>query len=199
MNIIVFGDSIAWGAFDHEKGGWVERLKSYLFDYECFVYNCSVSGNTSADIHMRMGNEINSRIDKGEEIGIIIAVGANDCGFDNEKNLKIYSDDFESILNLILSKAKAVTKNICFVGLTPIDDSKTNPVSWDSNLNYSDSYTKTYNDIIKSFCQKNNVLFADVRDRIKKEELPDGCHLYSSAHEKICDIVRGKIAEWYLD
>jgi lysophospholipase L1-like esterase len=30
VKILVFGDSIAWGAFDLEKGGWVEKIKGEL-------------------------------------------------------------------------------------------------------------------------------------------------------------------------
>ncbi len=30
MNICIFGDSITYGAFDTEKGGWVNRLHLYL-------------------------------------------------------------------------------------------------------------------------------------------------------------------------
>ena len=46
MTICVFGDSITWGASDYEKGGWVERLKTYLMKNknDVDVYNLGVSG-----------------------------------------------------------------------------------------------------------------------------------------------------------
>ena len=30
VNILVFGDSIAYGALDNEKGGWVNRIRLAL-------------------------------------------------------------------------------------------------------------------------------------------------------------------------
>ncbi|MCK5416236.1 hypothetical protein KAI92_02295 [Candidatus Parcubacteria bacterium] len=49
--ILVFGDSIAWGAFDCDYGGWVERLKiKYLKTYKkegLGVYNLSISSNNT--------------------------------------------------------------------------------------------------------------------------------------------------------
>ena len=54
VKILVFGDSVAWGAFDNEKGGWVERLKThFLQNYEehrIGVYNFSVSSNDTRDV-----------------------------------------------------------------------------------------------------------------------------------------------------
>ena len=41
MKICVFGDSIAWGACDFEKGGWADRLKTYFLagDNDIDLYN----------------------------------------------------------------------------------------------------------------------------------------------------------------
>ncbi len=62
MNVLVFGDSIAYGAWD-EEGGWVERLKRYLHhrttsygEYH-LVYNLAVSGETSRGILERLEGE----------------------------------------------------------------------------------------------------------------------------------------------
>jgi len=30
MNILIFGDSITWGAYDPDKGGWVNCLRNYF-------------------------------------------------------------------------------------------------------------------------------------------------------------------------
>jgi hypothetical protein len=53
VNIIVFRDSIAWGACDYEKGGRVDRLKIKLNPKDKDVYNCSISGNNTADVLKR--------------------------------------------------------------------------------------------------------------------------------------------------
>ena len=53
VQILIFGDSIAWGAWDKE-GGWVQRLRKLIDEknlsdpeFYCLVYNLGVSGNKS--------------------------------------------------------------------------------------------------------------------------------------------------------
>ena len=53
--INIFGDSIAWGAYD-EMGGWANRLKQYFSeDKENYieVYNLGVSGDNSEKLLKR--------------------------------------------------------------------------------------------------------------------------------------------------
>ena len=56
QKIFIFGDSIAYGAWD-PAGGWVERLRQWLFvttrdEYNLgtFLYNLSIVGDTTADL-----------------------------------------------------------------------------------------------------------------------------------------------------
>jgi hypothetical protein len=65
--IFIFGDSIAYGAWDPE-GGWVERLRQWLFvttrdEYNLgtFLYNLSIVGETTADLLKRFTTEIEAR------------------------------------------------------------------------------------------------------------------------------------------
>ena len=46
--ICVFGDSVAWGAYDTDAGGWVNRLWLHCADNarEIDVYNLSIAGST---------------------------------------------------------------------------------------------------------------------------------------------------------
>ena len=69
--ILIFGDSIIWGAFDTE-GGWATRLKKYFdenrkedFNYQ--VYNLGVSGDTTEDLLDRFEFETKQRINEEEE------------------------------------------------------------------------------------------------------------------------------------
>ena len=39
INILVFGDSIAYGAWDDDKAGWVNRLRLILEDNSNQYYN----------------------------------------------------------------------------------------------------------------------------------------------------------------
>src|SRR3989338_9313414 len=64
-SICVFGDSTAWGAWDLEKGGWVNRLWFHVAkrkdDDYVEVYNCSVSGATTDTILERFESEAKIR------------------------------------------------------------------------------------------------------------------------------------------
>ena len=67
QKIFIFGDSIAYGAWDPE-GGWVERLRQWLFvttrdnyNLGTFLYNLSIVGDTTADLLRRFPTEIAAR------------------------------------------------------------------------------------------------------------------------------------------
>ena len=82
MNILVFGDSIAYGANDLELGGWVNRLGLHLdkkYDYDYNVFNFGVSGEITTEVLARFDSECKARCGKqGNETVIIFAIGIND-------------------------------------------------------------------------------------------------------------------------
>ena len=67
--ILIFGDSIVYGAWDSE-GGWVDRLKrdahKLYFDTKgetkIQILNCGIGGETSRGLLKRVEQEILSRI-----------------------------------------------------------------------------------------------------------------------------------------
>ena len=81
--IFVFGDSIAYGAWD-PAGGWVERLRQWVFsttrgDYNrgTFLYNLSIVGETTADLRKRFPTELVARQPEPGDL-IVFATGIND-------------------------------------------------------------------------------------------------------------------------
>src|SRR3972149_1795612 len=83
-SICVFGDSVAWGAWDLEKGGWVSRLwfdtaKREGDDY-VEIYNCSISGGTTNTILERFENEAKIR----NADALIFQTGGNDTSYENK-------------------------------------------------------------------------------------------------------------------
>ena len=64
-SICVFGDSTAWGAWDLEKGGWVNRLWFHVAkrsgDTYVEIYNQSISGGTTETILSRFESEAKIR------------------------------------------------------------------------------------------------------------------------------------------
>src|SRR3989344_9665433 len=79
--ICIFGDSTAWGAWDMEKGGWVNRLWFHVGKREgdeyIEVYNCSVSGGTTDTILERFESEAKIR----NATTIIFQTGGNDASY----------------------------------------------------------------------------------------------------------------------
>ena len=75
-NILVFGDSITYGAWDKD-GGWVQRLRKFLDEnYEdFFVCNLGVSGNNSDDLLKRFEFETEQRIKEEKKTIFIFAIG----------------------------------------------------------------------------------------------------------------------------
>jgi lysophospholipase L1-like esterase len=82
--ICLFGDSITWGAWDPERGGWGARLRSYFEtnNIEVNVYNCGVSGNNTDDLLQRFKVEATAR----KPNIIIFAIGINDSQYVNSKD-----------------------------------------------------------------------------------------------------------------
>src|SRR5690242_850929 len=84
LKIFIFGDSIAYGAWD-PAGGWVERLRQSVFattrgDYNrgTFLYNLSIVGETTAELRRRFPTELAARQPEPGDL-IMFATGINDA------------------------------------------------------------------------------------------------------------------------
>ena len=191
MQIIVFGDSIAYGASDSE-GGWVERLKEHLGG-KAVIYNLSIPGESTETLLERFETEASQRADKNTVI--IIAVGINDLQFIDQMHdvLKILKHFKDNVSKLIRS-ANSLSTKVFFVGLTPLDEKKTNPISNDFENPYINKYVKEYNQLIRIACVKKKARFIDVFDSFIKAKheklLEDGVHPNSDGHKLIFKLVK---------
>ena len=155
--ILFFGASTTWGAWDREKGGWVNRIRLFLDnkDSDFFVYNSGVSGDTTEDMLRRFEIELKAR---DPEI-IVISIGDNDSVVEsiNGKNwvsLDKYGGNIKSLIEI----SKKYTNKILFLSLKKIDEKKTMPVSWGSYY-YTNSTIAKYNDKLKEVCSISAVEF----------------------------------------
>ncbi len=183
-SICVFGDSTAWGAWDLEKGGWVNRLWFHVAkrtgDSYVEVYNCSVSGGTTNTILERFENESKIR----EADAIIFQTGGNDAAYEHTPlNYLVAPEKFKQNLEEIITRAKKITDHIIFMDLKNCDESKTTPVSW-IDIYYTNNNIQKYIDIMKEVCEKNNVLFLPL-ELLNNEDFDDGLHMNAIGHEKI--------------
>jgi len=199
--ILVFGDSITYGAWDKE-GGWMQRLRKFLDEknlsepnFYCLVYNLGVSGDTTDDLLERFKFEIEQRMREKENTTIIFSIGGNDAAFVISKNrCQVPQEKFRENIQKLIKLSEKYASKILFIGLIPTDESKTVPIPWAPDLSCKNKYIVQYDKTIKSICQENKILFVDVFDKFMnfdyKNLLEDGQHPTSDGHQKIFEIIK---------
>jgi len=193
-SICIFGDSTAWGAWDMEKGGWVNRLWLDVAEREeddyVEIYNCSVSGGTTDTILERFENEAKIR----NADALIFQTGGNDAAYERSpNNYLVLPEKFKENLLEIIRRAKRITDKIIFMDLKNCDESKTMPVSW-IDIYYTNENIKKYSNIMKKVCEENNILFLDV-GLLNDDDFDDGLHPNVTGHEKIFVKVKDFLTE----
>ena len=192
MNILIFGDSITWGAYDPEQGGWATRLRNYFEekDNDIDVYNLGISGDTTADLLERIEVEAKSR----EPNLIIFAIGINDAQFIYSTNgLRVSLDEFHQNLAKLLSVAKKFTDKVVFVGLTKVDESKTTPIPWNTDKSYTNENIKRLDNAIEKFCEDNKLKFISMESVVGNDDLIDGLHPNTVGHVKMFERMKSEI------
>ena len=201
--ILVFGDSVAYGAWD-EAGGWVERLKCKIhrkvissdLEFYCDVYNLSIDGDHTGNLLERFEFEVRQRTIEGETI-IIFAIGINDSCFIKSRNAFLTpSGRFRENIEKMIGLSGMFNSSVMFLGFTPVDESKVDPVPLSRiGACYKNEYIKKYDNILRSVCLEKNTDFIGIYDEFCRSEykkfLFDGIHPNSGGHEKIYNIVDG--------
>lgn len=196
--ICVFGDSIPWGADDLEKGGWVDRFKVYFKNTGKFneVFNLCNPGDESTRLLEYIKNECRVRLElqyKKENI-VIIQIGINDACLIKNKKPFTPPTQFKKNIQKLIDITKKFVDKVVLVGITPVDESKTNPIPYNIDAYCKNNKIKEYNDIIKVVCTEKKVYFIDIYDKWVKIDyrnlLADGLHPNAKGHQKIFEIVK---------
>jgi lysophospholipase L1-like esterase len=196
--ILVFGDSIAWGAYDSEPGGWVGRLESFLKkerSSQFELYNFAVDGDITTNLLKRFESEAEPKIKDGSEAIVIFAIGINDSYFMKIRNDFITPPEaFKKNIQKLTALARKVSSKIIFVGLTPVDELKVTPIPWNTDLSYRNENIKRYDNIIEKSCKEENSDFIEIFDDWMKsgyrDLLEDGLHPNDKGHKKIFEEVK---------
>lgn len=195
-SIIVFGDSISYGSGAKSNLGWVSKLSqkfSSLGEHN-IVYNQGIPGDTSTNLVKRIKIELEARTEHYWPMDyhtIIIAIGMNDIA-QNLKNKKLETngDKFFRNVNKCVSYAKKYGDKVVVLGITPVDDKKTNPYE---DYLYTNSRIKEYNAILKKVAIRQKVSFLDFHSDLIKDgfikHLEDGIHPDDKGHELIFEKV----------
>ena len=204
-DLYFFGDSIAYGEWD-EQGGWVQRLRSsadqaYISGRgpKTLVYNLGIPGDTAADILTRIEPEMAARFDAENETLITFAVGTNDAHFVvSEGKDRFTQDEFERNIGRLIGIARKYTQKIAFVGLTPIDQPKVDPLPWNTDKAYRSDRVKLFNGIVEKVAGEEGLFFADIwKNWIQldyRSLLFDGLHPNASGHRRIAEKVNAFVS-----
>src|SRR3990172_5843344 len=137
MHILIFGDSITYGAWDSE-GGWAGRLRAFLDRVQleqrlgyCLTYNLGVSGDTTRDVLNRFSPEAKRRFEDEKDLVIVFSIGSNDAEVINKTRLLLIPEkEFGKNINDLAKQAKKFSSKIIFTGLHNVDESRTVPIPW---------------------------------------------------------------------
>jgi lysophospholipase L1-like esterase len=189
-HIIVFGASIVWGAWDDERGGWVERLKTEVGPTGLQVYNCGISGDMSSDVLARFSSEAKARAD-GKETAVVFSAGINDSAYEERPETpRVSKSQFEENIRELVSQARGITPHVLIVGLALVDESKVQPVAWNAAVNYSNENICAYNAIVKQVCADEGLPYLDIENLLSPADLADGLHPNAEGHRKMHEAIR---------
>jgi acyl-CoA thioesterase-1 len=197
MRIVVFGDSIAYGAWD-TKGGWVERLKSMAHrqtvhshgENKNQVINLGIGGDTSSGLLARINNEIIARVSASWPFIFIISIGTNDQrSIDGLPEVDVMQ--YEKNVIEIIAIAQQYTDKIIILGLPPLGlqviDFK--------GQEYSDQRIQEYDTKLASIAGKNGLTYVSLRLEFEKHDTQklhsyDNLHPNNDGHEIIAATIK---------
>ena len=206
--IFVFGDSIAYGAWD-PAGGWVERLRQWLFgttrgEYNLgtFLYNLSIVGETTAELRKRFPAELGVRQPAPEDL-IVFATGINDAQFVHGQPIATPADVCTHV-RALLQQARAWTSRLCWVGLTPVDDARTTPLSWMPDRSYRNATVAAFEEVLRRTAAAEAIPYLELfhtwtADRAYPQLLWDGIHPNAAGHAQICERIKAFLHQQGLD
>ncbi|MFH2019264.1 MAG: GDSL-type esterase/lipase family protein [bacterium] len=207
--ILIFGDSITWGACDIE-GGWATRLKKYT-DNQLIngktgydeMYVLGVSGDNSDDLVKRFNLELISRIDDEMELVVLIAIGTNDSKYSIiTKENRVSISKYKANLTELITTSKKYTNKIVFIGLTPVDDKALSPDYLGEEDTYDNENVQKFNNALIEVAKENTIpmveLFDDLINKSSSKLLSDGLHPNSDGHELIYEKVLAELKDLKL-
>lgn len=197
--IVVFGDSVAYGAWDSE-GGWVDRLRRWAHrvtiesagETKLQVFNLGIGGDTSTGIARRIEAELAARQSASWPLAIIISYGANDeCTTDG--TIETDLETFQANTRRIIAAAQQCTDTLIFVGSPRLAEQVLNF----KGREYSDERLAAYEAAQREIVEAAGIPFVEVRSLFITDDLYafDRIHPNDAGHTVIFDAVKAKLSE----
>lgn len=194
--LYLFGDSIGYGCWDLENGGWAAQFKKALDikqkagDVPLFYfYNLSIPGNTSQHLLKRFTQEYEARqrSDDSERI-VLIAIGANDATYKTDTNqFKVPVEEYCTNMTSVIKMAKSSANKVFILNTTPVDDERATSFEGKAKC-CKNEYVDEYNQVLREISETEEVRVIDVHSAIREGGLAmldeDGLHLTPAGHKR---------------
>lgn len=200
FGILAFGDSITYGRGEQPMQGWVGRLKNDFEAQDKYngVYNLGIPGDTSTELLKRIEIELTSRARykrPEDTYTVLIAIGTNDAkSVGTPEGHKTPPDVFEKQVTKIVSIAKEHAQTVVLIGLTPVDEARTNPYE---QTYLTNKKQQKYDAILQKVSEEQSLLFIDVytpfSDQNYPELLDDGLHPNTKGYDLLYDIINEEL------
>lgn len=189
MNTIcIFGDSITYGAYD-VQGGWAQRVKQSEEKKGNLIYVLGIDGDTSTGLLRRFECEATAR----QPNVIIFAIGINDSVYRADGSVETSLGKFKKNIEKLIPLARRFTSQICVLGLTPVDETKTQPIPWSTTGKcYSNEVIQQYDSILEEVSISERVQFLSLFSVLSSSDLEDGLHPQERGHQKIAETILKK-------
>ena len=203
--ILIFGDSVEYGAWD-TKGGWVDRMKQAAHAHtlstrgkeKIQIINLGIGGNTSRKILERMKNEIDARHTPTWDLTLVFSFGTNDSRL-KDGVAEVLIEDFKNNAHSIIELAKSYTDNILIVGNPPLNE---NIVRF-KVFEFFDQRVKQYDEALAEISVAYNMPFISLRSAFVETHAQlfayDNIHPNDDGHELIRKVVEPYILKENLN
>lgn len=195
--IFGFGDSILFGSWDDELGGWIQRLRIHIMKKRLHenapltrVYNLGVPGETSTQLLQRAEHDLVGRITSSSNF-FIVATGMNDLAYilseqKHVTDLEQFEKNLQSIIRIL---GKYDNSKVIFLTVTPVNE-KIASSREGKNTSRIDAYVQSYNQKLSEVCSRENIAVINVygalmETDLKKTIASDGVHPTTLGHKII--------------
>lgn len=179
----MFGDSITWGAWDPDGGGWVRLLALEGFDRQgpdgsyIAVYNRGVSGDALSDVIRRFDVEC----DAIKPQVVVIAIGINDAAHNGRPNTEVAT--FTASYNALVENAYRRVEDVVLVTPTNVDERR-------PEHDYRNRDIEPYVAAVRSCAKQRHLPLVDVFGAMTTDDLaPDGLHPGGEGHRRLYEAV----------
>jgi lysophospholipase L1-like esterase len=210
--VLCFGASIAQGLHDVRGGGYAQRLRTHYdvlaltnpdLPQPTVFPSLGVMGDTTATLLKRLEGEIVTRVNDKEDLIAVNLIGTNNTAVDSKGNARSEPEDYEQELSDIFDIQRKYTDHIINVDLPPVDEDRTTPLPWDSEVYFFNDRILGFNIAARGLCRVRDVVQVETFEPImacieageKMFTERDGLHPNGVTHALIAELIKPKIDE----